>query len=158
MPIHVRSAEGELGELPLVAEHGPDFCAFCTDDREPDMLLREGHVNQMCRVAVEHGIAPEDALVMATLNPATWHGLTEFGAIAPGYLADLLVLPDLESFEPERVLKAGKPLEDVPPAEVPEWVRHTVRIQPVASNDFLIPWAGGAARVIDLIPEQIVTG
>ena len=38
--------------LPLVREHGPDFCAFCTDDREPDMLLREGHINQMCRIAV----------------------------------------------------------------------------------------------------------
>jgi adenine deaminase len=83
--------------------------------------------------------------------------LREFGAIAPGYLADLLVLPDLESFEPETVLKAGKPLEDVPPAEVPEWVRHTVRIQPVASNDFHIPWEGGKARVIGLIEGQIVT-
>ena len=38
--------------LPLVREHGPAFCAFCTDDREPDMLLREGHINQMCRIAV----------------------------------------------------------------------------------------------------------
>jgi adenine deaminase len=55
------------------------------------------------------------------------------------------------------VVKAGKPLEDVPPAKVPEWVRHTVRIQPVASNDFQIPWEGGQARVIGLIEGQIVT-
>jgi hypothetical protein len=79
------------------------------------------------------------------------------GAIAPGYQADLLVLPDLERFEPETVLKAGKPLEEVPPAEVPEWVRHTVRIQPVASNDFQIPWEGGKARVLGLVEGQIVT-
>jgi adenine deaminase len=143
--------------LPLVEEYGPARMAFCTDDREPEHIAEEGHLNSMVRAAVEHGIAPEDALVMATLNPATWHGLTHLGAIAPGYQADLLVLPDLERFEPETVLKAGKALEDVPPAEVPEWVRHTVRIQPVASNDFQIPWEGGKARVIGLVEGQIVT-
>jgi adenine deaminase len=40
---------------------------------------------------------------------------------------------------------------------VPEWVKHTVRVQPIASNDFAIPWEGGAARVIELVPGQIVT-
>src|SRR5215207_2087289 len=133
--------------LPVVREFGPARIAFCTDDREPEHIVDEGHVNSMVRASVEQGIAPEDALVMATLNPATWHGLTHLGAIGPGYQADLLVLPDLERFEPETVVKAGKPLEDVPPAKVPEWVRHTVRIQPVASNDFQIPWEGGQARV-----------
>src|SRR5689334_13072282 len=43
--------------LPLVRRYGPEHCAFCTDDREPDELLREGHINQMCRVAVEEGVA-----------------------------------------------------------------------------------------------------
>jgi adenine deaminase len=56
--------------LPLVAEYGPEHCAFCTDDREPDFLYREGHINQMCRVAVAAGIAPEDALLLATLHGA----------------------------------------------------------------------------------------
>ncbi len=70
--------------LELVRRHGPERCAFCTDDREPDMLLREGHLDQMCRVAVAHGIAAEDALLMASLHPALCHGLTDRGAIAPG--------------------------------------------------------------------------
>ena len=56
-------------------EHGPEFCAFCTDDREPDMLLREGHINQMCRIAVREGVPVEDVLVMATLNAAQAHRL-----------------------------------------------------------------------------------
>ena len=43
--------------LELVRRHGPERCAFCTDDREPDMLLREGHLDQMCRAAVAEGIA-----------------------------------------------------------------------------------------------------
>jgi adenine deaminase len=143
--------------VPLVAEFGPHRMAFCTDDREPEHIAEEGHMNSIVRGAVELGASPEDALVMATLNAATWHGLREFGAIAPGYVADLLLLPDLERFEPDLVLKRGKPVEEFPRPEVPEWVKHTVRVQPIASNDFAIPWEGGSARVIQLVPGQIVT-
>src|SRR5207302_7451623 len=81
--------------LPMVREHGPERCLFCTDDREPNFIVQEGHINQMVRVAVEEGIAPEVALVMATLNPAQYHRLWRHGAVAPGYQADLLVLDDL---------------------------------------------------------------
>jgi adenine deaminase len=142
---------------PLVAEFGPHRLALCTDDREPEHIAEDGHMNDVVRRAVELGVSPEDALVMATLNPALWHGLREFGAIAPGYVADLLLLPDLESFEPDVVLKRGAPVEEYPSPEVPEWVKHTVRVQPTASNDFAIPWEGGSARVIGLIEGQIVT-
>jgi adenine deaminase len=142
---------------PLVAEFGPHRLALCTDDREPQHISEVGHMNHVVRSAVELGISPEDALMMATLNPALWHGLREFGAIAPGYVADLLLLPDLERFEPNVVLKRGAPVEDYPSPAVPEWVRNTVRVAPTASNDFAIPWEGGAARVIGLIEGQIVT-
>jgi adenine deaminase len=142
---------------PLVAEFGPHRLALCTDDREPEHISEVGHMNHVVRSAIELGISPEDALMMATLNPALWHGLREFGAIAPGYVADLLLLPDLESFEPDVVLKRGAPVEDYPSPAVPEWVRNTVRVAPTASNDFAIPWEGGAARVIGLIEGQIVT-
>ena len=109
------------------------------------------------REAVAQGASPEDALVMATLNPCLWHGLTQFGALAPGYHADVLLLPDLERFEPELVLKGGKPVEEIHRVEVPEWVKSTVNVEPVAVNDFQIPWEGGAARVIGLVEGQIVT-
>jgi adenine deaminase len=145
--------------IPLVGEFGPGRLAFCTDDREPEHIADEGHINSMIREAVRAGIAPEDALVMASHNPATWHGLDHLGAIAPGYKADLVLLPDLERFEPELVLKAGGRVVEVPRTEVPEWVRHTVRI-PIAElglADFRIPWEGGPARVIGLVPGQIVT-
>jgi adenine deaminase len=144
--------------LPLVEEFGPARLAFCTDDREPEHIAADGHMNSIVRVAVERGLAVEDALVMASLNGAVCHGLSHLGALAPGFQADLLVLPDLESFEPELVLKRGRPVEEIARPDVPEWVKSTVRIQPVASNDFQIPWEGGAARVIELIEGQIVTG
>src|SRR5215475_14127795 len=76
--------------LPLLAEYGPGRIAFCTDDREPEHIAADGHINSMVRDAVAAGISPEDALVCATLNPALWHDLHGFGAVAPGYRADLL--------------------------------------------------------------------
>jgi adenine deaminase len=143
--------------LPLVAEYGPGRIAFCTDDRDPEDIVDNGHVNGMVRDAVAAGIDPADAILMASFHPAQWHRLRRHGAVAPGYLADLLVLPDLERFVPDIVLKHGRPIDDVPGAEVPEWVRQTVRVRPVAATDLAIPWSGGAARAIGLIEDQVVT-
>jgi adenine deaminase len=143
--------------LPLVREFGTSRIAFCTDDKDPDDIAERGHINGMVRDAVEWGLPPEEALVLASLNAATWHRLDHLGAIAPGYQADLLVLPNLESFTPEVVLKAGLPVAEIGRAEVPEWVKHTVRIQPVSADRFQIPSPDGDVRVIGLIPDQIVT-
>jgi adenine deaminase len=150
-------ARNLLALLPLVKEFGTNRIAFCTDDRDPEDIAENGHINGMVREAVAAGIAPEDAVVLASFNPATWHRLWHLGAIAPGYQADLLVLPDLESFQPELVLKAGRQVESVPHPDVPEWVKHSIRNRPVAESDFRIPWDGGRARVIGLVPDQVVT-
>src|SRR5918999_191244 len=151
----IREASGarNLHELlPLVHEFGPHRLAFCTDDREPEHVAEEGHINSMVREAVAAGGAPEDARVIASLNPATWHGLRDFGALAPGYQADVLVLPDLENFEPETVLKAGREVGEIERPEVPDWVKHTVRVRALSTNDFVMPWDGDGrgARVIGI--------
>jgi adenine deaminase len=142
--------------LPLVAEYGPGRIAFCTDDRDPDDIVDDGHVNGMVRKAVAAGVRAEDALLMASFHPALCHGLRRHGAIAPGYQADLLVLPDLEQFVPEVVLKRGARLEDRPAGEVPDWVRQSVRTRPVSADDFEIA-AGGDVRAIGLVADQVVT-
>ncbi len=142
--------------LPLVKEFGPDRCMFCTDDREPNFIVEEGHINQMVRVAVEHGVRPEDALLMATLNPAEYHRLWRHGAIAPGYQADILVLDDLVSFRPRAVLKRGaEPVHTK--IEVPEWVRQTVHIGAFSAPALEVPAAPGSIRVIGVIPMQLLT-
>jgi adenine deaminase len=143
--------------LPLAQELGPSRIAFCTDDREPEHIADEGHINSMVRDAVAFGISPEDALVMASHHPAVWHGLDDLGAIAPGYQADLLLLPDLDRFVPDVVLKRGSEVGEIERLDVPEWVKRTVRIRPHAARDFSVPWDGGAARVIGVAPDQIVT-
>ncbi|HUJ92573.1 MAG TPA: adenine deaminase [Gaiellaceae bacterium] len=156
--IREASAARNLAALvPLALEYGPSRIAFCTDDREPEHIADDGHINSIVRDAVALGVPAEDALVMASLNGAQYHGLDGIGAIAPGYRADVLVLPDLVSFVPELVLKAGKPVEEIPSVSAPEWVRNTVRVGSPAQDPFRIPWTGGKARVIGLVPGQIVT-
>jgi adenine deaminase len=143
--------------LPLVKRYGTDRCMFCTDDREPDFIVEEGHINQMVRVAVQEGIKPEDAVVMATLNAATYHRLWRLGAIAPGYQADILVLDDLRSFNPRQVLKRGAPPRFVK-LEIPPWVRQTVNLAPLDAGSFRIPAGPEKVRVIRVIPAQLLTG
>jgi len=131
--------------------------AFCTDDREPEHITDDGHINAIVRDAVALGLTPEDAVVMASLNPAAYHGLDHLGAIAPGRRADILVLSDLESFVPDLVLKRGRPVGEIPGVEVPDWVRNTVHLGEISPSSLEVPWNGGRARVIGLVPDQIIT-
>ncbi len=143
--------------LPLVKKYGTERCMFCTDDREPSFIVEEGHINQMVRVAVADGVSPEDAIVMATINPASYHRLWHLGAIAPGYQADILVLDDLVSFNPRHVLKRGEPPRFTK-LHVPEWVRQTVHLAPVSASSFRIASGPKRIRVIRVIPGQLLTG
>jgi adenine deaminase len=150
--------------LPLVEKYGDDHCMFVTDDREAGTLLEEGHVNSMVRCAVEHGLSVATAVRLATINVARWHRLEGVGAIAPGYRADIQVLPDLERFIPDAVLKDGRMVAregqclpfDSP--SVPSAVRNTVHARPLGPDSFKVPAAGKTeVRVIELIPDQVVT-
>ncbi|HKC19602.1 MAG TPA: adenine deaminase [Candidatus Dormibacteraeota bacterium] len=143
--------------LPIVRDLGPERCMFCTDDREPVFLVDEGHIDQMLRVSVEHGVRAEDALVMATLNPAQYHGLTHLGAIAPGYQADIVVVDDLTSFSARFVLKRGvEPVHE--PIEIPEWVRQTVNFGSLADESLAVRGSARHVRVMRVIPGQLITG
>jgi adenine deaminase len=157
------NARNLVALLELVRRHGPEYCAFCTDDREPDMLVREGHIDAMCRQAVAEGIAPEDALVMATLHPARCHGLADLGAIAPGFRADLVVLDDLASFRASVVVADGRVAASdgdalpfaAPP--VPDWVRDTVRAAALEPDAFDLGLPAARVRVIDIVAGQLIT-
>jgi adenine deaminase len=143
--------------LPLVREHGPEHCCFCTDDREPGFIVEEGHINQMVRVAVANGIRPEDALTMATHNAALQHGLRRLGAIAPGYQADLLIFDELTSFRPRLVLKRGRRVGEVERLPIPEWVTRSMNAAPVDARSFRVTGSGRLIRVIRVIPGQLLT-
>jgi adenine deaminase len=122
--------------IPDVVEHGPDLAAFCTDDREPDTLLRLGHVNDCARLAVAAGLPEVDALLLASTHPARYHGFHKLGNLGPGYQADVLCFDELGSWRPTRVWHAGRLVAEVgeivpdavPSAPVPELMLRTVKL------------------------------
>jgi adenine deaminase len=127
------------------------------------------------RIAVARGDEPADLVVRGghVLSVFTREWLDADVAVCDGHVAGVgdyegrevldasgrCVVPgsDLERFVPYVVLKAGHRIETIPRSTVPEWVKNTVHIQPVSANDFRVPWQGGRARVIGLIPDQVVT-
>jgi len=103
------SASQNLTDLiPTVLAHGTAHVALCSDDREPDTLLDVGHLNDCVQLAVQAGVSEIDALVMATLNPAEYHGFNELGALGPGYQADVLCFDTLAGFLPSLVFQRGR--------------------------------------------------
>jgi adenine deaminase len=148
--------------LPLVLRFGPAHCLLCADDREPDHLLGEGHINDVVRKAVRLGCPPADAVAMATINAARYHRLPEHGALAPGYLADIVAVDDLETFRPERVWKRGRLVAEggvaveIPRVRPPDELRDSVRIHPVSGRDLAVR-ADGSIRVIGIDAGTIVT-
>lgn len=148
--------------LPMVLQHGPTNCLLCTDDLEPDHLVEQGHINDVIRKAVALGCPPSDAVAMATLNAGRYHRLPEHGAVAPGYLADIVAVPDLVSFRPAKVWKNGRLVAEdgratgVPNVDAPSWMRDSVHVPRIRPDDLAIP-ADGRVRVIGVDPGTIVT-
>lgn len=167
--IREASNAGNLRDLlPLVLEHGPEFTALCTDDREPDDLLGEGHLDHLLRLCVAGGVDPVDALLMATLHPALAHGLRDHGALVPGARADIVVLDDLEAFRAEAVWSAGRlvardgRLIEPIRRRSPSGVTDTVRIAPLDERSFRVAAPQDAAdvarvRVVGARDGQLLT-
>ena len=155
------SARNLLSLLPLVTGLNSRLCHFCTDDRHPDSLLREGHVDGIVRRAIAWGLDPVMAIQMATINTAEYFRLHNLGAVAPGYRADLLVLDDLPGVRVSEVYVAGelvaKDGEFLPPrADRPALTQPSVNVDP-SSLEFSMPAGEGPARVIGVVPSQVVT-
>jgi adenine deaminase len=162
------SASKNLADLiPTVLRHGTERVALCSDDREPDTILDEGHVNHCVRLAVACGVSVEDALVLATSNPAQYHNLHHLGWLAPGYQADVLCFDTLDGIRPARVYQAGRLVASqgravagaVPAVPAPDWMRESVRLAGVPGPEALAldPPPGGRARVIGISPDTLTT-
>ena len=122
-----------------------DHLCLCTDDRESDEILNEGHMNDVVRNAIKSGLHPIDAYRAASYNIAREIKAEDLGAIAPGFIADMLLIPDLEKVEPshvfyegELVAKDNKLLTDVTykPQEIE--TRNSVIVKDLTLSDFII--------------------
>lgn len=103
------STESNLRDLlPIITDLNSHRLLLASDDLDPIDLAERGHIDHMLRLLVQHGVHPIRALQMATINVADYFKLGNVGAIFPGARADLVVAPDLKSFEPSAVLRGGR--------------------------------------------------
>jgi adenine deaminase len=148
-----------LGMLPFlrVASYGSQLPAFlpvitslpflevalCTDDVMPEDLLDKGHLDRAIREAISFGIEPAQAIRWATLNPARHYRLRDHGGIAPGFLADLLLLSSLEDVAVSEVIVGGRFVVEggrfLEPVKENQGVAHflnSIRLQPLSEKTF----------------------
>lgn len=110
MYVHIR--EGTVAKnlkelIKGVSIHNSRKLCLCTDDKHIDDLLKQGSIDNSIRLCIKNGLNPEISIQMATLNPAECYGLRTKGAIAPGYIADFLILDSLHDFKISSVYKNG---------------------------------------------------
>ncbi|MBA7632303.1 Adenine deaminase [subsurface metagenome] len=149
--------------LPLVTDKTYHRCCFVVDDRSCADLLRDGDIDAVVRKAIRRGLDPVRAIQMATINTAGYFRLGGLGAVAPGYLANLIVLDDLSELETNMVFyqgqlvaQEGKPLFPSYRAGA-EKLTDTVRIKPFTVEALRIAASGGSQPVIEVVPGQIIT-
>jgi len=154
--------------LPLFDDKYCDRCMLVTDDKHGNDLIDNGHIDYIIRKAVKAGKNPLNAIKMATLNAATYFGLKNRGAIAPGYIADIIVLSDLDDFTVEKVFKngcltvdGGKLVREIkaPAVDKEKYSRvyKSFNLREIKPSDFEIRDEGTRKRVIKVIPGQILT-
>lgn len=149
--------------LPLVTDKTYKRCLFVVDDRSCADLLRDGDIDAVVRKAIRLGLDPVRAIQLATINAAEYFKLERLGAIAPGYLANLIVLTELSSFEIEMVFyrgrlvaREGKPLFPIYRPRV-RGLTNTMNIKPFTKESLKLLASGKTELVIEVVPGQIFT-
>jgi adenine deaminase len=141
--------------------------SFCTDDVVAADILKRGHLDNMVRMAIGMGIAPLTAIQMATINSAEAYRIDHLvGCIAPGRLADILVVDDLRNFRVERVITNGRPVaeggrltEKLPAPARSERLTRTFNVAPISADEIRVsaPTDTPQVRVLAMAvtPDQI---
>ena len=140
---------------------------FCTDDKHPDEILEEGHIDYMVNRAIELGVPPVTAIQMATINAAKHFRMDHLiGSLTPGRWADIILAEDLQKIEPgdvyvkgRHVARDGELLVTPPSSEYPKWIYETVDVtRGKQADDFILTAKDDKANVwvIDLYPDQII--
>ena len=151
--------------VPLLCDKYVDRCMFCTDDKHPSDLLEKGHIDYICREAInKYGVDPIIAVKAACHHASRYFLLNNRGAIAPGYLADFAIIDNFQNFNVEMVFKKGVlyydhgQLKDFPKPQIEEYLdqraHDTFHVTPLTEEDFrdVRPRA-----VIGMVPGEIVT-
>jgi adenine deaminase len=148
--------------LPIINAKTARRLMWCTDDRHPHDLLDDGHIDMIIREAIDRGLDPVMAIQMATINPSEYFKLNHLGAVAPGRQADFVIISDLSSLTIEQVFCRGicvaENYQMQPDIHKPEPIATTSSMNlDVDGIDFSIPAEGDRIRVIEIVPDQVIT-
>ena len=151
--------------IPLLNTYSSATMGFCTDDRNPLDIAKEGHVDHLVRQALRHGIAPEAVYRAASWAVARHYGLDRLqpkkpfrlGALAPGYQADFILLEDERNCAIKSIYKSGTSLADLDfSAQSSSRFENSIRAEIPSVEDLQGP--SGPVHVIQVIPGKIITG
>lgn len=149
--------------MPLLTQQYYSRCMFATDDKHPSDLLHGGHIDYIVKQALKNGADPIVALKTATHHAARYFLLNNKGAIASGYLADIVVVDNLEDFNVETVFKCGKLVFDgevkdfsapTVDEELAEKCFDTFHLDSVTSSSFKVD---GKLGLIGLVGGELLT-
>ncbi len=174
MGLYAMIREGDIRrdlEIILPLKDKIDFrrLILVTDGTNPDLLLKNGYLQDVVQKAVDLGIDPMDAIRMVTLNPAEHLGLdTLTGGIAPGHHGDLLLLRDVKTMKPDMVISKGRIVAEnghmsvsLPDGTVPEQLLNTINAKPVSPVDLRVSGSlaneKGEVRTLHIQPGGLVS-
>lgn len=156
------TAAQNLNDLaPIISFATIDNVALCTDDRSVHDILREGHVDGMIRRLIKIGIAPELAYRTASLSSARHFRLYDRGMLAPGKLADIVLLSDKNTCRIHSVIKSGRLVGKlVTPDNAPDvrFALNSIHRKPLKAADFRITGRKKLTPVILVENGSIITG
>lgn len=145
----------------LITPFTSPFLGLCTDDRNPLDIAEQGHMDFLVRRAIQLGAPAASVYRAASWSAARGFGLRDRGLVAPGYLADLLLLDDLEACAVATVIRRGRVVtaESFAARILPTPPAHnSIRLAPVTADLFAASGSGPGTPVIGIIPGKIITG
>ncbi|UCG54180.1 MAG: adenine deaminase, partial [Dehalococcoidia bacterium] len=147
----------------LITDKTYKRCMFVVDDRNCADLLRDGDMDTVVRKAIRLGLEPVRAIQLATINTAEYFRLGRLGAIAPGYIANLIVVDDLKEFRIDMVFHHGRLVAEGGRAifKVAKYRGNkpiaTINVKPFDLEELRLEAKGEAMPLIEIVPEQIIT-
>ena len=156
------SVAKDLRELhPLLQSANSPFIGFCTDDRNPKDIANEGHIDYLIRKSIEYGIDAATVFRSASWSVARHYGLDKgplrIGAIAPGYVADLVLLNDIQSCSIHSVYKSGEWIQKVVSEKKSNTMRFPDTMHASVPQEKDLMTSHGNVNVIGLIEGKIIT-
>lgn len=157
------ACENVLPLLKGVSKNNIEYCLFCTDDKQPESILKEGHINYNINLAISAGFDPIDAITIATINAAKCYQLNDRGAIAPGRRADFFITDSISQIHPnevyiggELVAKNGKMITKSE-AITPKGVSGNMDVKDFNLSRLALTLSSNHVRVIDIVPGGVYT-